>query len=112
MIRPTGRAVLAFAGGIPLALFVVIYDPGLWVLSFNYGALVLLVAGTDALLAFPPRLLDVKITVPEHLYIGERGASVLTMAATRWRRPTRFELIAEQRGEIESSEIVSGLLPV
>ncbi len=60
MTRPTGRTVMLFACGIPLALFVVIYEPGLWVLSFNYAALVLLAAGTDRLLAFPPRLLDVQ----------------------------------------------------
>jgi len=112
MIRPTGRAVLIFVTGIPLALFVVIFDPSLWALSFNYGALVLLVAVSDAWLAFPPRLLDVKVTVPEHVYIGERGASVVTIAATRWRRSTRFELIAEQRGEVEPSELVSGVLAV
>ena len=111
MIRPTGRAVLIFAAGIPLALFVVIYDPSLWILSFNYGALVLLAAGTDILLAFPPRLLNVKVTVPDRLYIGERAAVAATIAATRWRRGTRFELIAEQRGDVEPPEIVSGDLP-
>jgi len=112
MIRPTGRAVFIFVCGIPLALFVVIYDPGLWVLSFNYGAVILLVTGTDALLAFPPRLLDVKVMVPERLYIGERGATAVTIAAVRWRRATTFELIAEQRGEIEPSDIFVGVLPV
>ena len=44
MIRPTARMVLIFVGGIPLALFVVIYDPALWPLSFNYGVLVVLAA--------------------------------------------------------------------
>ena len=112
MIRPTGRAVLIFAGGIPLALFVVIYDPSLWVLSFNYGLLVALAAVTDVLLAFPPRLLNVKIVTPDKLYIGERGAVTVMIAATRWRRTTRFELIAEQRGEVEPAEIVAGDLPV
>jgi uncharacterized protein (DUF58 family) len=111
MIRPTGRAVLIFAAGIPLALLVVIYDPSLWVLSFNYGALVLLAAGTDILLAFPPRLLNVKVTVPDRLYIGERAGVTVTFAATQWRRGTRFELIAEQRGEVEPAEIVSGDVP-
>jgi uncharacterized protein (DUF58 family) len=110
MIRPTGRTVLIFGGGIPLALFVVIYDPGLWLLSFNYGILVVLAAGTDVLLAFPPRLLDIKVAVPDKVYIGERGAITATIAATRWRRPTRFELIAEQRGEVEPAEIVAGEL--
>ena len=47
MIRPTSRAVLLYASGIPLALFIVIVDPSFWALSFNYGLLVLLVTGTD-----------------------------------------------------------------
>ena len=51
MIRPTGRMVLIFVGGIPLALFVVIYDPALWPLSFNYGILVVLAAASDVMLA-------------------------------------------------------------
>ena len=112
MIRPTGRALAIFVAGIPLALLVVIHDPSLWVFSFNYAVLVLLAAATDALLAFPPRLLNVEIAVPERLYIGERGAIRATIAATRWRRSTRFELIAEQRGEVEPAEIVSGVLAV
>jgi uncharacterized protein (DUF58 family) len=112
MIRPTGRAVLIFVAGIPLALFVVIYDTSLWPLSFNYAVLVLLAVGTDALLAFPSRLLNVKVAVPDRLYIGERGALTLTIAATRWRRATTFEAIAEQRGEIEPAEIIAGDLPV
>jgi uncharacterized protein (DUF58 family) len=111
MTRPTLRTVLLFVAGIPLALFVVIYEPGWWVLSFNYGALVLLAAGTDALLAFPARLLSVKTTVPDRLYIGERGAITVTFAAARWRRATRFELIAEQRGEVEPAELVACELP-
>jgi uncharacterized protein (DUF58 family) len=112
MIRPTSRAVLLYASGIPLALFVVIYDPSLWVLSFNYGVLVLLVTGTDVLLAFPPRLLEVKIAVPDKVYIGERGAITATIGATRWRRATHFELISEQRGDVEPAEIVGGELPI
>jgi uncharacterized protein (DUF58 family) len=110
MIRPTGRTVLIFAGGIPLALFVVIYDPGLWLLSFNYGLLVVLAAGTDMLLAFPPRLLDIRIATPDKVYIGERGAVTATIAAARWRRSTRCELVAEQRGDVEPAVIVAGEL--
>src|SRR5262245_62498270 len=110
MIRPTGRAVLAFVCGIPLALIVAIYSPSLWVVSFAYGAFVLLAAFTDALLAFPPRLLDLKLSGPDHIPIGEQGAIVATIAATRWRRTTTFELIADQRGEVEPSAIVAGAL--
>jgi uncharacterized protein (DUF58 family) len=110
MIRPTGRAVFVFVCGIPLALIVAIYNPELWVVSFAYGALVLLAGVTDASLAFPPRLLDLKIAVPDHVSIGEQGAITATIAATRWRRATTFELIADQRGEVEPSTLVTGVL--
>jgi len=46
MIQPTLRAFAIFAVGVPLALFLVIYDPGLWLWSFDYGALVLIVVAT------------------------------------------------------------------
>jgi uncharacterized protein (DUF58 family) len=110
MTRPTGRTVVLFACGIPLAVFVAIYEPGLWVLSFNYAVLVLLAAGTDRMLAFPPRLLDVRIAAPDRLHIGERGAITVTVARVPWSRATRFEAIADQRGEIEPAEVVAGEL--
>ena len=90
MIRPTGRAVLAFVCGIPLALIVAIYNPDLWVVSFAYGAMVLLAGLTDVSLAFPARLLDLKVAVPDHVSIGDRGAVTATIAATRWSRATTF----------------------
>ena len=110
MTRPTLRAVLIFAAGIPLALLLVIFDPKLWPLSFNYGVLVLIVTATDLALAFPPRLLNVKIAAPDRLYIGERGATTITIPASGFRRTTRFEAIAEQRGDIEPSEVAAGEL--
>jgi uncharacterized protein (DUF58 family) len=108
MTRPTLRAVLIFAAGIPLALFIVIYDPKLWPLSFNYGVLVVIVIASDLALAFPPRLLNVKVAVPDRLYIGERGATTIKIPAAGFRRATRFEAIAEQRGDVEPSEVVAG----
>jgi uncharacterized protein (DUF58 family) len=110
MIRPTARMVLIFAGGIPLALFVVIYDPALWPLSFNYGALVLLAAGGDWLMALQPRRLVQRISGPDRLSIGERGEILATLAAPGYRRAVRFELISEQRGDLDPSEIVPGTL--
>jgi uncharacterized protein (DUF58 family) len=110
MIKPTLRAVLIFAAGIPLALMIVIYDPALWPLSFNYGVLVLIVIASDAALAFPPRLLRAKAVPPDRLYIGERGATVVTIPASGFRRAARFEAIAEQRGDIEPAQIITGEL--
>ncbi len=110
MIRPTARMVLIFVGGIPLALFVVIYDPAFWPLSFNYGVLVILAAVSDFMLALQPRALSVRIATPERLSIGERGAVTATLGAAGYRRSVALELIAEQRGEAEAAGIVRGEL--
>ncbi len=107
MIRPTRRAVLIFAVGIPVALIMVIADPALWPFSFDYGAFVLLAMATDALLAFPGRSLDVKIATPSRLFIGERGTIAAVIAATRHRRVTRFDLLCEQLGDAYPAEIVA-----
>ena len=106
-MRPTGRAVLIFTLGVPLALFLVIYDAALWPFSFDYGALVLVVMATDAVLAFPRRRLEVAVAVPARLYIGERGAVSVTIARRRHRRATRFEVLAEQRGDADPPEPVA-----
>jgi uncharacterized protein (DUF58 family) len=110
MTRPTARMVLIFAGGIPLALFVVIYDPALWPLSFNYGVLAVLAAACDFVWALQPRGLAARIVTPDRLSIGERGALTATLAAAGYRRTVRLELIAEQRGEVEPAMVVSGEL--
>jgi uncharacterized protein (DUF58 family) len=109
MIRPTPRAVLVFAGGIPLSLLVVLYDSSLWLLSLDYAALVLVTIGLDALLALRPGQLSLRITAPDHLYIGERGAIAVTIASSyRW--TARFELIAGQRGHVDAAETVTAEL--
>jgi uncharacterized protein (DUF58 family) len=111
MIRPTGRMVLIFVAGIPLALFVVIYDPAFWPLSFNYAVLVILAGLTDLMLAPLPRALAVRIVTPDRLSIGERGAITVNLRAPGYRRMVRIELIAEQGGEVEPAEIVRGEVP-
>jgi uncharacterized protein (DUF58 family) len=107
MIKPTPRAVLLFVGGIPLTLIAVIYNPDLWPVSIGYGVLVLLIAASDLGLALPPRQLNVRVSVPDKLYIGERGALVADIVAPHYRRPVDLALLAEQRGEVERSEIVA-----
>jgi uncharacterized protein (DUF58 family) len=106
MIQPTLRAFTIFAAGVPLALFLVIYDPALWLWSFDYGALVLIAVATDAVLAFPRRLLQVTTVMPDGLQVGERGAVTVTIAQTPHRRPTRFELVREQRPDADPAEVV------
>jgi uncharacterized protein (DUF58 family) len=110
MIRPTGRAVVLFAGGIPLALLITILAPGWWGLTFDYGVLALIVIASDALLAFSPRLLDAKVALPDRLYIGERSGVAVTIAATSYQRTVRFEVLAEQRGDLEAAEAATAEL--
>src|SRR5579862_804424 len=107
MTRPTARMVLIFAAGIPLALFVVIYSPALWPLSFNYGILVMLAAASDLLLALRPPGLAVRITTPDRLSIGEPGEITAFLAGAGYRRRVQFELISEQRGEVDPPELVA-----
>ena len=107
-MKPTRRAVLIFALGVPLALLLVTADETLWALSFDYGALVLVVMAADAALALPRRLLLVTVAPPERLYIGESGAIAVTLASRRrYPRTVRFELVAEQSGEVAPPEIAS-----
>jgi uncharacterized protein (DUF58 family) len=111
MIRPTLRAVLVFACGIPLALLVVSVNSNLWALSFDYGLLALLIGASDWALACRWHSLKIEVATPSRLYIGERGATTLSITAGRFRRAVRFEAIAEQSGEIEPSEVVAGQIP-
>jgi uncharacterized protein (DUF58 family) len=111
-MRPTRRAVLIFAPGVPLALILVIADPGLWALSFDYAALVLVAIASDALLALPRRHLRLAVAAPERAYIGEAGRVAVTIAADpHYPRAVRVELLADLRGEVEPAEIVAVELP-
>ena len=111
MIRPTRRAVLIFAGGLPLALLIVSVAPAAWVFTFYYGVLVLLVIAADALLACPPRRLTAVVETPDRLFIGEAGTITATLTTAGYRRGTRVELLAEQSGELDPATIVTADVP-
>jgi uncharacterized protein (DUF58 family) len=106
MILPTPRAVAIFLAGVPVALFVVIYNPDAWLWSFDYGALVLIAIGTDFVLALPGRQLETAMQVPASLQIGEHGSVVVGVTTGGYRRSTRFELVREQRPGTEFAETI------
>jgi len=110
LIRPTRLAVLLFAGSVLIALLIAAIAPGRWVLSVDYALLVLLVIGSDALLALKPRGLRAEILLPDRLAIGEAGAITVALAALRQRRATRIELLADQQGELDPPAILPILL--
>ena len=112
MIRPTPRAVLIFACGVPLALFWLIFEPLLWPWSLAYGLSVLVAIVADAARAFPPAALRVTTAAPDSLQIGESGTLAVTIAAAPYRQPTEFELLAEQRGHADApATVVATLAP-
>jgi uncharacterized protein (DUF58 family) len=110
MMRPTRRAVMIFALGFPLALFLLIYDQALWPFSFNYGALVLIAVASDAALGLANRSLAVAVRTPQHVQIGERGVVAAVLSARRVRRATRIEALLEQTGELDPPALVAATL--
>jgi uncharacterized protein (DUF58 family) len=111
MIQPTLRAFAIFTIGVPVALFLVIYEPDLWLWSFDWGAFVLVAIGTDLMLAFPRRMLRVTVAAPASMQVGERGAVTVTIGETAYPRPTRFELVREQRPDPDPEERVVAEAP-
>jgi len=110
MMRPTRRAVMVFAVGIPLALFVSIADPPLWALSFVYAALVLVAILIDAALDWPLRRADVRAEIPPDVQIGEHATVRITIKAARRHRATTFDAVCEQRGDADPPRVASGVL--
>jgi uncharacterized protein (DUF58 family) len=106
MIRPTPRAVLVFAAGVPVALFLVVFNPGFWAWSLDYGLLVLLAMATDWLLAFPNRRLRLEARAPASVQIGERSAVTVTIANIGHARTVHFELLCERSPEAEAQDTV------
>jgi uncharacterized protein (DUF58 family) len=104
MIQPTLRAFTIFAIGVPAALFLVIYEPDLWLWSFDWGLFVLVAIGTDLMLAFPRRLLRVTVAAPDSMQVGEHGAVTVTIGETAYPRPARFWLVREQRPSPDPDE--------
>jgi uncharacterized protein (DUF58 family) len=101
MIRPTRGAVLLFALGVPFAFLLVVLDPALWEFCLDFGALVLIALGVDALLTLPRRRLEVEVDLPEVLYVGEAGEIKVVLAARSYARGITIELLAEQRGDVD-----------
>jgi uncharacterized protein (DUF58 family) len=106
-MRPTRRALLLFACGLPIAVIAIATDSALWQLGFFFSLLVVLAILADAALALPMSAVDPEVDVPERLYIGERGEATMRLAATRYRRPVRIEALLEQRGDAKPQSVAA-----
>ena len=79
-MRPTLRAVLLFGVGAPLSLALILIDETLWTIGFAYLGSAILVIGADGLRALPGRILDIDVTAPGILYIGDTGDLLVTLS--------------------------------
>lgn len=83
MISPAPRALALAAALFPLALLPALVHPrlvGAWIVC---AALLAVAVGVDALLALPPRRLEVSLEAPASLAVGEAGAAVVSLRAPR-----------------------------
>ena len=103
MMRPTRKAVLLFALLLPLPWLIVVFDQALWPFAFDASALVLVVMATDALLAFPGRLLGADLSLPEAGFVGEPLHGALSLTARSRKPPARFEVMVDLSGDAQPS---------
>ena len=78
-MRPTARAVVPLAAGIPLALGVVLMGGDLWTLGFGHPAFAAVLTGLDGLRALPPRALEIDVRVPARVFVGEEERVAITL---------------------------------
>ena len=109
MIFPTSRAVVVAAAGFLLALVPVLFRPGLWGLWFAYAALSAFAFALDAVLALPPRRLEVKVETPEQLAVGVTGAIEVRLAAAR--PAGRVQVLVDLHPDFEPAPAVTVSLP-
>jgi uncharacterized protein (DUF58 family) len=101
MIRPTRRAVLLFAGVLPLPWLALSVRPGLWPYAFHPAILFLICLAADAALARPRRRVAVAVEIPEAAYIGESVDATVKLRLPPG-RPTLFEAMLDLAGDTES----------
>jgi uncharacterized protein (DUF58 family) len=92
-MRPTQRCVFLFLIGIPVALLTAVVSAKLWAVWLVWFGLSLLACVADAIFAVSPRRMEVALTVPDTIYIGDSGEATVSLSAGR-SRPT-CEVLAD-----------------
>ncbi|HEV3087021.1 MAG TPA: DUF58 domain-containing protein [Candidatus Elarobacter sp.] len=104
MMRPTRRAVMVFAALLPLPWLLIVLRPAWWPFALDASLAVLIVLATDALLAYPARLLRADFALPQTGYVGEPIAAELTLdTGERRRAPAEFEVTFDVSGDAQPS---------
>jgi uncharacterized protein (DUF58 family) len=101
MIRPTRRAVLVFAGVLPLPWLALSIRPSLWPYAFHPAILFLICLAADAALARPRRRLAVAVEAPGAAYIGEFIDATVTLRRPSG-PPNLFQAMLDLAGDTEA----------
>jgi len=70
-MRPSRKAVLLMAAGVPVSVALILIQPGLWYYGIAATFTVTVFLLLDAALAASPRALELGAHAPDTLYIGE-----------------------------------------
>lgn len=101
---------MLFALSIPLALAIVTAYPGRWYVSLYYPCVIFVLMLVDMGAMLPRRQLDVGVSAPARLYIGERGAASVRLRSPAWSGSVSVSAVASLEGEAEEPSPVSGIL--
>ncbi|MHC4959067.1 MAG: DUF58 domain-containing protein [Planctomycetota bacterium] len=101
-MRPSPRAVLLLAAGLPVALLPALFGTGLWVVWPAFLGLAVLAGGVDLVLGRPAHGMRVDFDVPDTLFIGDRGVLKVDLSTGR---AMTFEALLELSGDLEDQPL-------
>ncbi len=103
MTVPTPRLVVVLAVGLAPAAVPAAVDARLWPLWAALVAAVVLACALDAALTLPTSRLDVRVTVPAVLHIGDTSDAVnlaVELSTRGWRRSVAVDVLVEVDAEL------------
>ncbi|HLY17393.1 MAG TPA: DUF58 domain-containing protein [Bryobacteraceae bacterium] len=98
MIRPTRKAVLLFAGVLPVPWLLLSYRPEWWPFAFEGSLLVLIGLGVDAVLARPRRQIQARVDAPEIAYVGDSMHAAITLTGSSV--PAQYEIALDVQAAV------------
>jgi uncharacterized protein (DUF58 family) len=106
-MRPTLRTVRLLAAGIPVALVPALAGAWLWPLWLLFAGGALAAWAIDAVLALPARRLELAVTLPPVVHIGEPEPMVVALTAAGWRRRLAVEVTTDLDEDLEPQPITA-----
>lgn len=94
-MRPTFRAAMIYAAGVPVTLVLILADPAWWPVGPAYLGFVTLLCGMDVVFAPWARNLNVQWRWPQILYIGEDSELEVRLTLGDSRLSASFDVVCD-----------------